>query len=125
MFHSLKKYNDRIFSVNLCEKYLKKAFKFFKIFACDLRQQEVQFQAKYPLFESQSDREFTFSAMRFHAKYPLFNSQSDLEFTFSYVILQQSTPHIHGFIVNPYIGNPNNVNNNYKEKLSWKLKLLQ
>ena len=91
---------------------------FFKIFACDLRQQEVQFQAKYPLFESQSDREFTFLAMRFHAKYPLFNSQSDLEFTFSYVILQQSTPHIHGFIVNPYIGNPNNVNNNYKEKLS-------
>ena len=47
----------------------------------------MQFHAKYPLFDSQSERDFTFLAMRFHAKYPLFDSQSDREFTFSYAIL--------------------------------------
>ena len=47
----------------------------------------MQFHDKYPLFDSQSERDFTFLAMRFHAKYPLFDSQSDREFTFSYAIL--------------------------------------
>ena len=47
----------------------------------------MQFHAKYPLFDSQSERDFTFLAMRFHAKYPLLDSQSDREFTFSYAIL--------------------------------------
>ena len=46
----------------------------------------MQFHAKYPLFDSQSERDFTFLAMQFHAKYPLFDSQSDREFTFSYAI---------------------------------------
>ena len=36
---------------------------------------------------SQSDRDFTFSAMRFYAKCPLFDSQFDCEFDFSYAIL--------------------------------------
>ena len=49
----------------------------------------MQFHAKYPLFDSQSERDFTFLAMRFHAKYPLFDSQSDREFTFSYAILRK------------------------------------
>ena len=35
---------------------------------------QVQFHAKYPLFDSQSERDFTFLAMQFHAKYPLFDS---------------------------------------------------
>ena len=47
----------------------------------------MQFHAKYPLFDSQSERDFTFLAMRFHAKYPLFDSQSDREFPFNYAIL--------------------------------------
>ena len=47
----------------------------------------MQFHAKYPLFDCQSERDFTFLAMRFRAKYPLFDSQSDREFTFSYAIL--------------------------------------
>ena len=34
--------------------------------------------------------DFTFLAMRFHAKYPLFDSQSDREFTFSYAILPET-----------------------------------
>ena len=47
----------------------------------------MQFHAKYPLFDSQLERDFAFLAMQFHAKYPLFDSQSDREFTFSYAIL--------------------------------------
>ena len=51
MFHSYKKLyskcNDWNFSVKPNEKWLKEAFRFFKIFARD--------------FDSQSDREFTFS----------------------------------------------------------------
>ena len=35
--------------------------KVFKIFACDSRQQLVQFDAQYPLLDSRSDLEFTFS----------------------------------------------------------------
>ena len=57
VLHSYKKlyskYNNCNFSVNSCEK------KFFKIFACDSRQQQVKFHAKYPLFDSRSDLEFT------------------------------------------------------------------
>ena len=53
---------------------------------------QVQFHAKYPLFDSQSERDFTFLAVRFHAKYPLFDSQSDREFTFSYAILMLIRP---------------------------------
>ena len=37
-----------------------KSFQVLKTFSCDSRQQQVQFHAKYPLFDSQSDREFTF-----------------------------------------------------------------
>ena len=60
---------------------------FFKNLACNLRQQQMQFHAKYPLFNSQPDCEFTFSVMRLHAKYPIFDSQSDRELNFSYAIL--------------------------------------
>ena len=54
----------------------------------------MQFHAKYPLFDSQSERDFTFLAMRFHAKYPLFDSQSDREFTFSYAILTERSTYL-------------------------------
>ena len=69
----------------------------------------MQFHAKYPLFDSQSERDFTYLAMRFHAKYPLFDSQSDREFTFSYAILfviytsklfdiiKNHLPHVHTY----------------------------
>ena len=50
----------------------------------------MQFHAKYSLFDSQSERDFTFLAMWFHAKYPLFDSQSDREFTFSYAIQENA-----------------------------------
>ena len=62
VLHSQKLYSkyEWNFSVNLCEKKLKKACKLFKIFASNSRQQ-IQFHATYPLFNSQSDREFTFS----------------------------------------------------------------
>ena len=53
------------------------------------------FHAKYPISDSQSERDFTFLAMRFHAKYPLFDSQSDREFTFSYAILTGSVKEIY------------------------------
>ena len=57
------------------------------MFACDSCQQQVQLCAEYPLFDSQSDREYTFLPMRFHAKYPPFDSQSDLQFSLSSLIL--------------------------------------
>jgi len=81
VLHSQTLYSkyDWNFSVNSCKKKLKKVCKLFKILASNSRQQ-MQFHATYPLFDSQSDCEFSFSYGIPH-KIPLFKSQSDSKFT--------------------------------------------
>ena len=55
------KYIDRNFAGKLVQKLAQNSLKVFKIFVCNLRQHKCNIHAKHPLFDSQSDREFTFS----------------------------------------------------------------